>query len=146
MIFNQVFNSQNLIRRLPLLIPPPLFFSLDIDMCDEKRKKKKRRKNGEARFLYSLLAQTRLKFLWCLFSEREIFFENTLHELLESEFLSPNVDHGFVLEGVEFNCNFLLNNFISVLQFILILLSNFMSYINQSIVGFLLYLKFIEIE
>lgn len=39
MIFNQVFNSQNLIRRLPLLIPPPLFFSLDIDMCDEKRKK-----------------------------------------------------------------------------------------------------------
>lgn len=41
MIFNQVFNSQNLIRRLPLLIPPPLFFSLDIDMCDEKRKKKK---------------------------------------------------------------------------------------------------------
>lgn len=40
MIFNQVFNSQNLIRRLPLLIPPPLFFSLDIDMCDEKRKKK----------------------------------------------------------------------------------------------------------
>lgn len=41
MIFNQVFNSQNLIRKLPLLIPPPLFFSLDIDMCDEKRKKKK---------------------------------------------------------------------------------------------------------
>lgn len=77
--FNQVFNSQNLIRRLPRLIPPRLFFSLDIDMCDEKRKRKKSGRMERHVSVFALLPQTRLKFLWCLFSEREVFFENMLH-------------------------------------------------------------------
>lgn len=59
MIFNQVFNSRNLIRRLPRLIPPPLFSSLD--MCDGKGEKEEEWRGTF--FVFPLLAQTRLKFL-----------------------------------------------------------------------------------
>lgn len=59
--FNQVFNSQNLIRRLPRLIPPRLFFSLDIDMCDEKRKRKKRGRMERHVSVFALLPSNEIE-------------------------------------------------------------------------------------